>query len=424
MKESMTELAASYLEGNAEALVSRWIDWVQERLETTTISALPERALRNHIPPVLQSLGRYLRHPGELARQDLLSHLRLHGQIRRDQGYSLKEVLAEFDGLAEIVTSGVNEVMKEGPLDQNGEEALAIATRLATGLRSVSFIAMGTFEESDDERTHSMSQQLEDFARTVAHELRSPLHTLHLGLDVLSEKVKDRDDVMKHVEVMQAAVTRSVTLLDSMLILAIAERARAGDHLISIQEAVDQIVKEFSEKAAAGSIEFQVASPMPELKVERSVIDVVLANLVGNAIKYADPAKEENWVKVAATFIEEEHDSGFCELCVSDNGLGIPEELLPRICQKGFRAHPEHAVGTGLGLYLVQQLLIERGGEIDVQSTEHEGTEVTVRIRCLAGDASALTAERFRVDHLMGESAIKSLEQSPGDSEQSDGDDE
>ena len=88
-----TSVAADYLEDNAEALVATWIEWVKNRVQTTTISALPERALRNHIPPVLRSLAQFLRNPVALARQDLLNHLRLHGQIRRDQGYALEEVL-------------------------------------------------------------------------------------------------------------------------------------------------------------------------------------------------------------------------------------------------------------------------------------------------------------------------------------------
>ena len=87
-------LAAQYLSDNADRLVDEWIDWVRSRVETETVQALPERALRNHIPPVLKSLAGYLAKPLELARGELLANLRLHGQIRRDQGYSLAEVLA------------------------------------------------------------------------------------------------------------------------------------------------------------------------------------------------------------------------------------------------------------------------------------------------------------------------------------------
>lgn len=208
----IAEAAARYVEENAENLVVEWIEWVQARVQTTASSALPDRALRNHVPPVLQSLARYIRSPAELARKELLGHLRLHGQIRRDQGYGLREVLAEFDGLAAIVTNGVNRVIEEAL--ENGEpaEALDVATRLATGLRSVSFIAMGSFDASDQERSRSTnhlisvgSGKLEDFASTLAHELRGPLQTMTMGLMLLKENCEGQDDTVRQIEVLATA---------------------------------------------------------------------------------------------------------------------------------------------------------------------------------------------------------------------------
>ena len=68
--------------------------------------------------------------------------------------------------------------------------------------------------------------------------------------------------------------------------------------------------------------------------------------------------------------------------------------MVPRLCQKGFRrSEPDLGVGTGMGLYLVQQLLMQRAGTLTIESREGLGTTVTIRVRCLQGDASAFTAE-------------------------------
>ena len=402
----IAEAAATYLEQNAEKLVVEWIDWVQSRVQTTAVSALPDRALRNHVPPILLSLARYLRFPAELAREELLSHLKLHGQIRRDQGYGLREVLAEFDGLAAIVTNGVNQTIEKALADEAQNEALDVATRLATGLRSVSFIAMGTFDASDQERARSLSEKLEDFARTVAHELRGPLQTMTVGLALLKQKLGGQEETLKQIEALEAAAARSEALIDSMLVLALAEQARARTHLVALEETVTQTKQQFVEKAHESGVKLQFEA-IPDIKVERAVIEIVLANLIGNAIKYSDPEKETRWVSLVARIIPEEDDSGFCEIEISDNGLGIPDEFLPRICQRGFRAHPERAQGTGLGLYIVQQLLTERGGSIKVDSVEGEGSIVTVRLRGLVGDCSALTAEYFDVDRLLFDPSLK-----------------
>lgn len=395
-------VAADFLSENAEEVVAEWIEWVQQRVPTTTVQALPDRALRNHIPPVLVSLARYIRNPIEIVREELLSHLRLHGQVRRDQGYSLKEVLAEFDGLASIVTQRVNAVVLEQVPEAQGEEVLEMATRLAAGLRSVSYIAMGTYSDSDAYRRHSIATGLEEFARAIGHELRNPLNTLGLGIQVLRAAGLDAAKVEEHVSAMEAAIRHTENLLDTIHSLAVAEGARTGDQLVRLRSAVDKIAEELADRAKQAGVEVRIDDDLPEVEVEAILAYIILVNVVGNAIKYSDPDKEERWVEIEAAVVEEEHDSGFIEITVRDNGLGIPPELVSRVRQRGFRAHPEHAQGTGLGLHLVHRSITDRGGELVVESEDGEGTTVRATLRCLQSEASALTAERFRVEHLMG----------------------
>lgn len=402
--------AADFLSENAEELVAEWIEWVQQRVPTTTVKALPARALRNHIPPVLVSLARYIRNPIEIVREELLSHLRLHGQVRRDQGYSLKEVLAEFDGLASIVTQRVNAAVLEQAGDADGEEVLEMATRLAAGLRSVSYIAMGTYSDSDAYRRHSIASGLEEFARAIGHELRNPLNTLGLGIQVLRTTGLDAGRVEEHVSAMEAAIHRTRNLLDTIHSLAVAEGARTGDQLVSLHSAVDKIVEELADRAKQADVEVRVEGDLPEVRIEAILAYIVLVNVVGNAIKYSDPDKDERWVEIDAAVVEEEHDSGFLEITVTDNGLGIPPELVSRVRQRGFRAHPEHAQGTGLGLHLVHRSITDRGGELVLESEDGSGTTVRATLRCLQSEASALTAERFRVEHLMGAALWETVE--------------
>lgn len=400
MSVTACSVAADYVERNAEALVASWIDWLKERVQTRVVTALPERALRNHVPPVLLSLSRYLRDPVELARQELLGHLRLHGQIRRDQGYSLQEVLAEFEGLADLVTRGVNRVLEERVPDATPQDMLAVATRLARGLRSVSFIAVGTYSESDEERAHAISTSLEEFARTITHELRNPLNTLALTIEVLR---RERPEVDAHLGVMDAAVQRASSLVGTIHTLTMAEGARAGARLVRIERAVQRVIDDFAEEARQADVRVRLETSLPEVSAEAMILYVVLANVIGNALKYSDAAKRERWVKITMKVIDEKSDSGFCEIRVQDNGVGIPAELLPRVTQKGFRAHPDLAPGTGLGLHIVQQALSSRGGTLEIVSKEGKGSEFTVRIRCLRSDADVLTAGEFSVQSLMGE---------------------
>ena len=95
--ESLEDFVARRLEERAEELVQDWIDWILGQIDHPVVQALPRWAIRNHIPPVLLSLAKFVRTPSFALREEMLGHLRLHGQIRRDQGYGLRELLAKFD---------------------------------------------------------------------------------------------------------------------------------------------------------------------------------------------------------------------------------------------------------------------------------------------------------------------------------------
>jgi signal transduction histidine kinase len=394
-------IAADFLDKHAGTLVESWIEWVRNRITTNTVNALPERALRNHIPPILSSLAQFLREPIELARSEMLGNLRLHGQIRRDQGFSLEEVLAEFDGLAEVVTESVMQELLSQKHDFEASDLLKTTQRLSSGLRSISYIAMGTYARSDAERAHQMAENLEHLARAIMHEMSNPLNTISLGLDVISDRQENTSSAAQ-VDAMRAAVRRCKYLLDTMRVLTVAENARAGSNMVELPDAVTRIIREFERSTKAAGIEV-IRDEMPELRVEAILLYIILANVISNSIKYSDPDKSEKFVKIGASYNSEEHDSGFCVLVIEDNGIGIPDEFLPRVMQKGFRGHPGHADGTGIGLYLVQQSAAARGGSVTIESEEGQGTKVTVRMRCLNPASDAITADTFQVDHLMGE---------------------
>lgn len=382
--EELAELVAERLRSDAELIVQDWIDWVRARIGTSTISALPERAIRNHIPPVLKALADYVCNPIHAMREQMLGHLRIHGQIRRDQGYAVHEVLSEFDGLAFMVTAYARERFGELESEFGTPEVLEVSSRLATGLRAVSFACVGAYHESEERLRQSLFTQLEEFARVIAHELRNPLNTAHIVATTLQDDGVVGDDTKRNelIGSLSASIDRATQFLENIRVLAFTSAAQAGESLIELEAAVIAARTELAEAASSAGVEVRV-STLPSVRAESVLVHVVLVNLLGNAIKYHDSEKDERYVEVSAQLIPEEHDSGFCELVVEDNGVGIPEELLPRVMQSGFRASPDVAEGTGLGLYIVQRMLHDRGGDIRVESESGSGTRVLCRFRCL-----------------------------------------
>ena len=99
----------------------------------------------------------------------------------------------------------------------------------------------------------------------------------------------------------------------------------------------------------------------------------VLDSLLSNALKYRDPGKTEAWVRLALRALPEGY-----ELCVSDNGVGMPGEEQGRLFDLFYRAAPARAAGLGVGLAVVNLLVEQSGGTLTLNSGEGQGTTITV----------------------------------------------
>jgi signal transduction histidine kinase len=93
-----------------------------------------------------------------------------------------------------------------------------------------------------------------------------------------------------------------------------------------------------------------------------------LHNLIGNGIKYADLSKENSFIQIATQSI-----NSHIILTVSDNGIGIEEQYQPKIFDMYYRG-TDRSKGSGLGLFIVREILIKLGGTIEVSSTKGKGT--------------------------------------------------
>lgn len=389
MEGSATAVAANYLEQNTETLVANWLDWVRRRIEPSAIDALPEPDLRSHIPSVLASLAKYVREPKEIVRDELRNNLQLHGRTRRDQAYSLERVLAELEGLADVVTRAVTRALEEATYDDGPAGLLEAANRLAAGLRSISYIAVGTYHKSNADRSAGLSATLEELSGTVVHELRNSLSLVLTGLDVFRlAKDQDEESRCRQIDIMSNAVERGDYLLDTLRVVTLSESARTHDDLMDLADGIDKVLGELQDVAEPANVEIRVGE-IPDVRAEAILLYIFLINTISNALKYRDEGKSERWVEITAEFKPEQHDSGFCEITVRDNGLGVPEELASRVFQKGFRGHPDRAQGAGLGLYLAHQALTSRGGTIVMHSESGAGTSVKARIRCLSSVGNA-----------------------------------
>ena len=220
------------------------------------------------------------------------------------------------------------------------------------------------------------TEELAQFAYRTSHDLRGPLVTVS-GLARLSiDDLRDGflDDLPANLQRIDGQVVRLATLVEDILDLAKADLAdnelESVDVASVVRDAVESVRLSYSEKLVRIEVEVAVERP---LLVMRGRLRQIVENLVSNSVKYADLAKSDPRVA-----IEVGHSGSRLVLRVEDNGLGIPPDAIAQLFGRFKRFHPHTAVGSGLGLSIVEKHVERLGGRITVVSEEGEGSVFTV----------------------------------------------
>lgn len=218
------------------------------------------------------------------------------------------------------------------------------------------------------------NRELDRFVYSASHDLRAPLSSL-LGLIELSQRTDDVEEIRHCLSLMKVRVAD----LDSF-IKDIIDYSRNTRQEISKEEFnLLELAKEVADglKFGNGMEEIFIKYAIdPSLKIvtDRSRLKVVLNNLIGNALKYSDPKKQEQLISIAASV-----EGKSMRISIEDNGIGIAPEHHPKIFEMFYRAS-EKSQGSGLGLYIVNETLEKLDGKIEVNSLLGQGSMFQLKI--------------------------------------------
>lgn len=209
--------------------------------------------------------------------------------------------------------------------------------------------------------------------RTISHELRNPLTAILGHIDLLLER-PDLDAGMRaQLDVVEHAGSRMEQLIDQ----ALTSRPRLGDDDVDFDLAAVAAasVRAFAPAADGAGVVLRssLEEPLP-LRGDAFRVRQVVDNVVGNAIKYAQRGGR---VSVEGS----RPHAGEVALIISDTGIGIAAEDLPRIFEREFRtalARERGIPGTGLGLSISRDIIVAGGGRFEVTSEVGQGTQVRI----------------------------------------------
>ncbi len=247
----------------------------------------------------------------------------------------------------------------------------------------------------DVTQLRQVEEMRRDFVANISHELRTPLSIFRGYLEtLLDDPQQPPGELLRILEVMERHSDRLYALVEDVLSLARLESPAAELDLseISLPEFLQEILRDWEKRLEAKQLKSHLDVPLdlPKLEADESRLQEIIYNLLDNAVKYSQPGGR---ISLQAAVSGDR-----VRISVSDEGIGIRENDLPRIFERFYRADKARSRelgGTGLGLSIVKHIAQLHGGTAEAQSEPGKGTTISVLLP-LARDcrAGSLTPPR------------------------------
>jgi two-component system phosphate regulon sensor histidine kinase PhoR len=213
-----------------------------------------------------------------------------------------------------------------------------------------------------------------DFIVNVSHELRTPLTAIKGYVETLSE---DIDEGGKHyLKIIERNTDRLINIVNDLLTLSGVEEKEIDPEFedVNLQKVTENVLKIFEQSIAAKnlSLVFNIEKDLPSIKGDIFKLEQMFINLVDNAVKYTDEG---------SIGVELKREDGKVIAVIQDTGIGIPQKDIGRIFERFYvvdKSRSRSQGGTGLGLSIVKHIARLHSGDVQVESTEGQGTKVTI----------------------------------------------
>jgi signal transduction histidine kinase len=233
---------------------------------------------------------------------------------------------------------------------------------------------------------------IRDVSNSIAHDLRTPLAELRSRLEELSLTRPSGEETFAEIDGAVADVDRVIRIFNALLRLAEIDTGmrRSGFVQVNANELAAEVVEFYSPAAEVKDVTLSFVSNGPVLvSGDPTLLAQAVGNLIDNALKYAG---EQGSVTVGIQYSVD----GAVEICVADDGPGIPDTEKPKVTQRFYRGDASRGTpGVGLGLSLVQAVAKLHGGTLEL-TDNFPGLRARMLIEpgaLLSGRSRVLTSE-------------------------------
>ena len=254
-----------------------------------------------------------------------------------------------------------------------------LAERISTdGLPKELLTLADTFNQMLDRLEESFGR-ISRFSADIAHDLRTPVNNIRGEAEVALARTRSAGEYRDVIESCLEEAVRLSDLIDGLLFLARAESPLTHLHRerVNVAELLGGVREYYEASAADGGVSLTtMVDPEPVIaELDRTLVQRAVGNLVSNALAHTPPG--------GAIVLGTIADFSTIRIEVSDTGVGIPAEALPKVFDRFFRvdsARSQSSGGTGLGLSIVQSIVLLHGGNVEISSQPGQGTRVTLHM--------------------------------------------
>ncbi|OGO27764.1 MAG: hypothetical protein A2W33_08815 [Chloroflexi bacterium RBG_16_52_11] len=269
-------------------------------------------------------------------------------------------------------------------LHRNASVSLAMVREVSRRLRENDEMAIEDLRVKSQELAIAYQQLAEqeyaqhEFLTTIAHELRTPLTASYGYLQAIRKGMIHADAFNSAMDTVVQNVQKIITLVNDILFLQELDLILMEFEPVDIGVIVASVLEQQRERAELNRVGFQlsIAPNLPSVMGDARSLQRVVSILLDNAIKFSPEGGN--------TSVVVDYDRQFVWVRVSDTGVGIPPEAMPRLFRRFFRLDEVGGylfTGSGMGLSIARQVIDQHEGDILVESELGKGSVFTIRLR-------------------------------------------
>ncbi len=289
--------------------------------------------------------------------------------------------------LISAITPNISKTLRDGRMKILETRIPLEGDTLAWECRIIPFEGREVLVLARDISDAKMIEQMKsEFIDRISHDLRTPLTTAQLMVDLLKEG--DEENADEYWTILSEELQRQNDLIGDLLTVSRLEKGRVDLNCVRMKAGplIDSVVDRISAKVSEKKLRLNSAIHLKDgwIAGDRKALQRVLINLLDNALKFSNEGGEIG--------LEAREEEDQLLVRISDTGIGIDAEDLPRIYDRFYRSASAvklGAPGCGVGLYLVKAIVEAHHGKISVESTPGQGAAFTIRIPLLQAQAPA-----------------------------------